>query len=188
MTSMRTLRDAVALGVIGTFSLVPQPPLAARRLARTGDCIPPPQYRAGLTTCYLPAYVAVAEQRIPLRPINPVAAVAGIVHLPLSRVVVFHGGGRGPAPGIVYVFGTLTQPSCGARRCAYAIRYVLVQETLGHGTGNSIMTTTDTTFGPGPGPWAVQAYVSSRNLFLRVTLNQGGAMTRQIGHRLIQAA
>lgn len=187
MASRPTLRDAVALGVIGTFLLVPQLPTAARRLARTGDCIPPPQYHAGLTTCYLPAHVAVAEQRIPLRPINPVAAVAGIVHLSLSRVVVFHGGGRGPAPGIVYVFGTLTQPSCGTRRCAYAIRYVLVQETLGHGASNSIMTTTDTAVGPGPGPWAIQAYVPSRNLPLRVTSNQGGAMTRQIGRRLIQA-
>src|SRR5207237_460451 len=71
------------------------------------ECAPLPLFitRGQVATCYRPTHVALAERRLSPQPVSPFAAVAGVLPVRLSQVVVLTALGHGHPVSIAYVFG-----------------------------------------------------------------------------------
>jgi hypothetical protein len=102
-----------------------------------GECAPLPTFITGgqVATCYRPTHVMLAERRLSTRPVSPLAAVAGVVPVRLSQVVVLTALGRGHPFAIAYVFGRPpTKPCPPGAHCPRPFDFAIVQETVGHTT------------------------------------------------------
>lgn len=130
------------------------------------------QFWAGITTCYLPGHLTVAERHLSPRPLRPLSIVAYLAHLPLSQAIVLSGtadGNSGPAVAILYIFGTPNTVPCPPTNvCASAPPYVIVQETAGQSALQGIRVD-----GAGgvSGPWTVTANLPHRDLNVHVESN-----------------
>ncbi|HKO23629.1 MAG TPA: hypothetical protein VJY65_02695, partial [Chloroflexota bacterium] len=81
-------------GVAGALALPAPLSMAARMRS---ECAPLPTFITGgqVATCFRPTHVVLAERRLSPRPVSPLAAVAGVVPVRLSQVVVLTARERG---------------------------------------------------------------------------------------------
>ena len=130
------------VGVAGVVGTLPLPtPLSMAGCLRS-ECTPFPTFitRGQAAACYRPTHVALAERRLSPRPVSPLIAVAGVVPVRLSQVVVLTALGRGHPFSIAYVFGRPpTKPCPPGAHCPRPFDFAIVQETVGNtraaGTG-----------------------------------------------------
>jgi hypothetical protein len=182
------------VGVAGVVGALPLPtPLSLAARLRS-ECAPLPTFitRGQVATCYRPAHVALAERRLSPRPVSPLAAVAGVLPVRLSQVVVLTALGRGHPFSIAYVFGRPpTKPCPPGASCPRPFDFAIVQETVGHtraaGTGVHLAHSGFMSYGV----WVATANLPQRGLFVTVTSNAGPSPQQQvlrIARRVVQAA
>ena len=189
--------DRALLGLVGVAGVagalaLPAPLSKAARMR--SECSPLPTFitRRRVATCYRPTHVALAERRLSPRPVGPLAAVAGVVPVRLSQVVVLTALGRGHPFAIAYVFGRPpTKPCPPGARCARPRDFVIVQETVGHtaaaGAGMHLAYGVFMSYGVS----VATANLPRRGLFMTVTSNAGPSPQQQvlrIVRRVVQAA
>jgi hypothetical protein len=178
-------------GVVGSLPL-PTPPSMAARLR--SECAPLPMFitRGQVATCYRPTDVALAERRLSPRPVGPLAAVAGVLPVRLSQVVVLTALGSGHPFSIAYVFGRPpTKPCSLGAQCPRPPDFVIVQETVGHTTAAGAGVHLAYGAFMGYGVSVATANLPRRGLFVTVTSNAGPSPQQQvlrIARRVVQAA
>jgi hypothetical protein len=182
------------VGVAGVVGALPLPAPLSMAARLRSECAPLPTFitRGQVATCYRPAHVALAERRLSPRPVTPVAAVAGVLPVRLSQVVVLTALGRGHPFSIAYVFGRPpTKPCPLGAQCPRPPDFAIVQETVGHtraaGAGVHLA------YGAfmGYGVSVATANLPRRGLFLTVTSNAEPSPQQQvlrIARRVVQAA
>lgn len=148
------------------------------------------QFWAGVTTCYLPGHLTVAERSLSPRPLRPLSIVAHLAHLPLSQTIVLSGipeSNPGPPLAILYIFGTPNTIPCPPTNvCSSMPPYLIVQETVGQRALRGIQV--DTTGGV-PGPWSVAANLPHRTLCVTVTSNASTeGLPVEIARAIVRAA
>jgi hypothetical protein len=125
---------------------------------------------------------------MPVRPVNPGAAVHMVIPVPLTQVLVVdwtHSHAGGPS-AILYVFGTptgLTCPLGAGAHCPGTPPYAVVQETVGH-----IKVKGMHLFQDRRAIWHLVANMPGRNLFLAITSNALKQSVLAMGKRIVQAA
>jgi hypothetical protein len=158
------------------------------------ECAPLPTFITGgqVATCYRLAHVALTERRLSPRPVSPLAAVAGVVPVRLSQVVVLTALGRGHPFAIAYVFGRPpTKPCPPGAHCPRPFDFAIVQETVGHTTAAGAGVHLAASAFMGYGVWVATANLPRRGLFMTVTSNAGPSPQQQvlrIARRVVRAA
>ena len=175
-----------------TLVLAAMAPLALplRAAAPPPECLSLVIFHGGITTCYLPGHLTVAERRLSPRPLRPLAIVARLGHLPLTQAIVLSGtgdGNPGPAVAILYIFGTPNAIPCPPTNvCASAPPYVIVQETVGQIALQGIRVD-----GAGgvSSPWSVTANLPHRKLNVRIESNaRTQGLPVEIARSIVRAA
>jgi len=164
--------------------------LPLRAAAPPPECLSLVIFHGGITTCYLPGHLTVAERRLSPRPLRPLSIVARLAHLPLTQTIVLSGtadGNPGPAVAILYIFGTPNTVSCPPTNvCAPAPPYLIVQETAGQLALQGIRVDGA---GSVSGPWTVTATLPHRNLNVRVESNaRTQGVPVEIARSIVRAA
>jgi hypothetical protein len=182
------------VGVAGVVGALPFPTPLSMAARPRSECAPLPTFitRGQVATCYRPTHVALAERRLSPRPVSPLAAVAGVVPVRLSQVVVLTALGRGHPFAIAYVFGRPpTAPCPPGAQCPRPPDFVIVQETAGHTTAAGAGVHLAASAFMGYGVWVATANLRRRGLFVTVTSNAGPSPQQQvlrIARRIVQAA
>ena len=164
--------------------------LPLRAAAPPPECLSLVIFHGGITTCYLPGHLTVAERRLSPRPLRPLSIVARLAHLPLTQTIVLSGtadGNPGPAVAILYIFGTPNAIPCPPTNvCASAPPYVIVQETVGQIALQGIRVD-----GAGgvSSPWSVTANLPHRKLNVRIESNaRTQGLPVEIARAIVRAA
>ncbi|HKC72653.1 MAG TPA: hypothetical protein VKF37_00410 [Chloroflexota bacterium] len=182
------------VGVAGVVGALPLPTALSMAARLRSECAPLPTFisRGQVATCYRPTHVALAERRLAPRPVSPLAAVAGVLPVRLSQVVVLTALGRGHPFSIAYVFGRPpTKPCPLGAHCPRPFDFAIVQETVGHttavGAGVHLAYGAFMSYGVS----VATANLPRRGLFVTVTSNAGPSPPQQvlrIARRVVQAA
>lgn len=139
---------------------------------------------SSIDTCFTPAQVTRAEQRMPISPIHPTGVVWRFTRLRLTHVQLSRSGGT---VGIDYLFGRLPTTASGIPDIAGPRpRYVLVAEGGGRGPfGRGKLVRTVNPAGPAQAKdevyWEFYANFRCHNLALIITSNQPGSVVRKVG-------
>ena len=156
-------------------------------LAGWVECVPLVSFHGGMVNCYRTVHLAAAERRLPVRPVNPVAAVRRVLHVGLTQALVLSGMGSaapGPAIAVVYVFGT-PEPACHLlRRGSCRSSYISVDEIVGHIAVVGVQVADDTR--GVLGPWHLYANIPGRNLSLSIVSNAARRPVLEIARRILQ--
>jgi len=171
---------ALALAITFCGNLVRGQGATAARTPSAG-CRSALTFFGSSVACYTAAHAGEAAARLPVRAIDPRAAVAAISTLPLLQALVVRqasGGVQGRVTALAYLFGRL--PSRGALACPGTIgpRYLLIEETPGRSGTAAVGTIC-------PGLW--QGDAPGRSLSLHVVTNLSRAVVAALLSRLLHA-
>jgi hypothetical protein len=188
----RALLGLVAVtGVVGALTFPAHPSMAANLF---DECALLPTFitRGQVATCYRPTHVALAARRTSPRPVSPLAAVAGVLPVRLSQVVVLTALGRGHPFAIAHVFGRPpTKPCPPGAHCPVPLAFAIVQETAGRTTAAGARVHLAYGDFMSYGVSVATVNLPRRGLFVTVTSNAGPSQQQQalrIRRRIVQAA
>lgn len=184
----RQMKQIAGLAVAALCLLAagtPTPTHAGGPAPAAGTTVPcnTPVLEGGLT-CYAPRGQYIAEARLAVRPVDPVAVVRSATRLSLTQLRLFTGfqGDRGV--NLLYGFGQV----CWKTEFFCNTRYLVVGEAPGPSPFRAPRLVRDKTIRNGVvtyGPWKFIGPVSGRNLVVSVYGSFPRTTIRAIGERII---
>jgi hypothetical protein len=129
----------------------------------------------GLQTCYPANELPTTERRFPVRPLNPIAVVASVAHLPLVEAYIYQYAplsttnippAKQPVVGITYVFGSSMGRMEQCASNSSAPLYLAVDEDVGR-AGQERVSSTDSDCRL----WDVAAVNRAKDIQFSVTSN-----------------